>query len=196
MAASALDHHLATCPDCAGWLEDATRLTRQARLGTATVPDLAETILADAVLPVRKVLRRRAVLRWMLAVVGVVQLIIAAPSLFGNSIGMAMAVHASHESAAWNCALGIAMIATALRRRRAAGVFTVLLTFVGVLALLSLRDVASGAVAPARLATHLAAVAGVGLVALLGRTERALPPSRTTQDEKRGSGSTGLRGVA
>ena len=113
VSASALDHHLATCPDCARWAADATRLTRQARLGTADVPDLADGITADVVLAARRVLRRRTVLRVVLGIAGVVQLIIAGPAFFGNSIGMSMSAHAAHEAAAWNLALAAAFLATA-----------------------------------------------------------------------------------
>jgi predicted anti-sigma-YlaC factor YlaD len=166
-----------------------------ARLGTANVPDLSDSILADAVLPARKVLRRRNRLRLGLVLVGLIQLIIAAPSCFGTDVGMAMGEHASHESGAWNVAVGIALLATATRPQRAAGVLTVLATFVGVLTLLSIRDVASGAVALERLATHLAAVAGLVLVAALARAERALPP-RGVDASGADTSRSRLRGVA
>jgi predicted anti-sigma-YlaC factor YlaD len=78
----------------------------------------------------------------------------------------------------------------------AAGVLTVLATFVAVLSLLSIRDLASGAVELPRLATHLAAVAGLVLVAALSRVERALPPGQSAAGvDERGHG-TGLRGAA
>jgi predicted anti-sigma-YlaC factor YlaD len=192
MAASALDHHLATCVDCARWLDEATRLTRTVRITTSSVPDLSEQILGDAVLPTRRVLRRRNQLRVLLALVGVVQLVIAAPALFGTDLGMPMSAHATHEAAAWSAALGIALLATAVRPARALGVLAVLGTFVGVLTLLSIRDVASGAVELPRLATHLAAVAGLVLVALLSRAERALPAAPSAA----GSSQRRLRGVA
>jgi predicted anti-sigma-YlaC factor YlaD len=192
MASSALDHHLTACVDCARWLEDATRLTRTVRMSSMPVPDLGERILGDAVLPARKVLRRRNQLRLGLALVGVLQLIIAAPALFGTDLAMPMAVHATHEAAAWSAALGIALLATAVKPVRASGVLAVLATFVGVLTLLSVRDVASGAVELPRLATHLAAVAGLALVALLSRAERALPPAPEAAAERPGR----LRGVA
>ena len=195
MAASALDHHLNSCTDCARWIDEATRLTRLARLGGSTVPNLSEQILAGAALPARRVLRRRSLLRVGLAVVGVVQLLLAVPSLFGSNIGMTMSSHATHEAAAWSAALGIAMLATAIKPLRAAGVLSVLATFVGVLTLLSIRDLASGAVDLERLATHLAAVVGLILVAAIVRAERALPPAREPgvhTDQQRGK----LRGVA
>jgi predicted anti-sigma-YlaC factor YlaD len=197
MSSSGLDHHLATCVNCAGWVAAATRLTRAARLGTAEQPDLADQILELAVLPAGRVLRRRTWLRVALAVVGLVQLGLSLPSMFGDSIDMAMSIHATHEVAAWNCALAVALFATALRPRRAAGVLSVLATFVAVLTLLSIRDLASGAVAVGRLSTHLAAVAGLIGVAALARVERALPPepaADTGTSEQRGD--SGLRGAA
>ena len=198
MSVSALEHHLGTCTDCARRVDDAVRLTRMARLSTADVPDIAERILADAVLPARLVLRRRNRLRLGLAVVGLIQLCVAAPSLFGSNIGgMAMSLHATHEAAAWNAALGIALLATGIRPQRAAGVLSVLATFVAVLALLSVRDLASGATDLTRLATHLGAVAGLVLVAALARAERALPPPREAAGTDRQTGrGPGLRGVA
>jgi predicted anti-sigma-YlaC factor YlaD len=197
MSATVLDHHLTSCVDCARWLEAATRVTRQARLGAAEVPDLAERILAGAALPARRVLRRRRLLRLALVAVGAAQIGIGAPSLFGGSIDMAMSVHAAHENAAWNVAVGAAFLATAMRPQRASGLLPGLAVFVGVLAALSLRDVASGAVAVGRLATHLAILAGLGLVYALARAERALPPERrSTPASGDEEGGRDLRGVA
>jgi predicted anti-sigma-YlaC factor YlaD len=199
MSATVLDHHLATCADSARWLEAATRLTRHTRLGTADVPDLVERILDGAVLPVRRVLRSRRWLRVALVVVGLAQLGVALPSLFGSSIDMAMSTHAAHETAAWNVALGAAFLATAWRPRRATGVLPALAVFVGVLAALSVRDIVSGEVAVGRLATHLAVVAGLGLVYALSRAEDALPPelpAAVAGDAPHDDHGTGLRGVA
>ena len=200
LSTAVLDHHLTTCTDCARWLEEATRLTRQSRLSAADVPDLAEQILAGAALPARRVLRRRRLLRFALVLVGAVQVGIAMPSLFGSSIDMAMSMHAAHETAAWNVALGAAFLATALRPQRATGLLPGLTVFVGVLAALSIRDVAGGAVAAGRLATHLGIVAGLVLVYALARAERALPPERRSaladDDRSDEDGRGGLRGVA
>jgi predicted anti-sigma-YlaC factor YlaD len=199
MSASVLDHHLATCADCARWIEAATRLTRHTRVGTADTPDLVDRILDGSVLPIRRVLRGRRWLRVALVVVGLAQLGVALPSLFGGSIDMAMSTHAAHETAAWNVALGAAFVATALRPRRASGVLAPLGVFVGVLAALSVRDIASGEVAVGRLATHLGIVAGLGLVYALARAERALPPdlpAAVVDDSPGREQGPGLRGVA
>lgn len=211
MSASALDAHLSSCPDCARWLADASRLTRQARVSAADVPDLADAITAGVVLPVRRVMRRRLLLRVALALVGAVQLGIALPALSGESLGMAMSTHAAHEGAAWNIAVAVAFLASALTPRRAAGLVPLLATFIVVLGALSIRDVAAGAVSLARVATHLAALAGLVLLVLLDRAERALPPGRFAlvgrSDSGDGGGGSGdgsgdgsggkhLRGVA
>jgi predicted anti-sigma-YlaC factor YlaD len=199
MSVAGLDQHLATCANCVRWVDDATRLTRQARLGTADVPDLADQITADVILPARRVLRRRAALRAGLALAGVVQLAIALPAFFGDSVGMVMSAHANHEAAAWNLALAAAFLATAAKPRRAAGLIPLLATFVVVLAPLSVRDFVAGDVAGGRISTHLAAIGGLLLVLLLDRAERALPPGRFSSARASVSDSPGrrrLRGVA
>ncbi len=200
MSAVTLDDHLASCPDCARWLERATQVTRSARIGSADLPDLSDRILADVVLPARRVLRRRMWLRAALLVLGVAQLAIALPSVFGGTIDMAMSTHAAHEAAAWNLALGAAFVATAFTPRRAAGVLPLLTVFVGALALLSVRDLVDGAVAVGRLATHLGTVVGLVLIFALNRAEWALPPQRAPvavdPDVDRKHGDGGLRGAA
>jgi predicted anti-sigma-YlaC factor YlaD len=195
MPSASLDQHLATCPDCARWLADATRLTRQVRLSAVDVPDLSARILADAVLPTRRVLRRRLVLQAALALVAVTQLAIAIPSLAGIGVGMPMSPHVAHESAAWDIAVGVAFLAAALAPRRAAGLVPLLATFVLVLAVLSVHDLIDGEVTTARELTHLATLAGLMLLVLLDRTERALPPRRVRPVDE-SPADPKLRGVA
>lgn len=192
---ASLDQHGATCPDCARWLADATRLTRQLRLSVVDVPDLTARILADVVLPTRRVLRRRLVLRAALALVAVAQLAIALPSLVGVGVGMAMSPHLAHESAAFDIAVGVALLAAALAPRRSAGLVPLLATFVGVLAVLSVHDLVDGEVTTARELTHLATVFGLVLLVLLDRTERALPRRRARPVDE-SPADPKLRGVA
>ena len=179
-SATALDQHLSGCPDCARWLASAERLTRLARLAPAAVPDLADRITADVVLPTRRVLRRRLVLRVLLVVMGLAQLAIALPAMLGDSIGMPMSEHGAHEAAAWNLALAAAFVAAALAPRRAAGLVPLLGTFIVVLAALTVHDYAAGVVGADRVLTHVAAVLGLLLLLVLDRAERALPPGRFT----------------
>ncbi len=196
VSAATLESHLASCPDCAGWLADATRLTRQMRLGVAHVPDLADAIVRDVALPTRRVVRRRLLLRLALTVVGLAQLVLALPALTGDSIGMAMSEHGAHEAAAWNLAIAAAFLAAAYAPRRAAGLVPLLATFIVVLAALSVHDLAAGTVSVDRLLTHSAAVVGLVLLLVLDRAERALPPGRFTAAEAEGTPSRRLRGVA
>jgi predicted anti-sigma-YlaC factor YlaD len=197
LSVSALDHHLASCPDCAAWADGAARATRLTRLDVRPVPDLSAAITAAVALPARRVLRRRHLLRLALLLAGFAQLAIGIPALTGDSIGMAMSPHAAHEAAAWNLAIGIAFVAAASVPRRAAGLIPLLATFLVVLGALSVRDYAAGSVGVDRLATHLAAVIGLLLLIALDRAERALPSRRTAaarRDEDSGPGT--LRGVA
>ncbi len=160
------------------------------------MPDLAESITADIVLPTRRVLRRRFVLRLLLVGVGIAQLAIALPALLGDSIGMVMSEHGAHEAAAWNLALAAAFVAAAVAPRRAAGLVPLLGTFIVVLAALTIHDVAAGAVGIDRVLTHLAAVLGLVLLLVLDRNERALPPGRFVAAPQDESGGGRLRGVA
>jgi predicted anti-sigma-YlaC factor YlaD len=198
MSATSLDQHLAACPDCAAWLDEATQLTRQARLATIDVPDLTDTIMAGVVLPVRRVMRRRFLLRLALAGVAVAQLGISIPALSGEGVGMAMSEHAAHEGAAWNLAIGVALLAAALAPRRAAGLIPFLATFLIVLTVLSVHDFIAGTVTVDRLLTHLAALAGLLLLFAIDRAERALPPYRfgAGTDSTGDKSSRKLRGVA
>jgi predicted anti-sigma-YlaC factor YlaD len=195
MSASGLDAHLAACPDCARWEAEAVRLTRQARLSTLAVPDLADSITTDVVLPTRRVLRRRLLLRLALVLVGFVQLGIAIPQIAGTGVGMAMSEHAAHEGAAWSIAIAVAFLAAAMTPRRAAGLVPLLATFIVVLVVLSIHDFAAGAVPLDRLLTHIAALAGLLLLIAIDRAERALPPWRFDSGE-RPETQHKLRGVA
>lgn len=190
LSSSALDHHVASCVDCARWLDSATRLGRSLRVTGVTPPDLADRILGQVVLPAARVGRYRRRLRLALGLLGFVQWTLALPALFGDSVGMSMAMHASHESAAWNLALGAAFVAVAVKPLRAVGTLPILATFVGVLALLSIPDIASGSVPPQRLASHVGVVLGLILVALMSRSQRLHPPAG------RGRFSTNLLGRA
>ena len=194
--AAAFTDHLRTCPDCARWSESAARITRLARLDVTPVPDLADTITAGIALPARRVHRRRYLLRAALVLVGLAQVGIGVPALLGDSVGMAMATHATHEAGAWNLAIAVAFLGAAFMPRRAAGLIPLLGTFTVVLAVLSIRDLADGAVTVGRLASHLAIVLGLCLLISLDRADRALPPPRPSTGEGHDDRKPRLRGVA
>lgn len=195
MPAAALDGHLASCRECSAWAAAAEQVTRGLRLQTVAVPDLSPIITADVVEPARRAARWRLLARLGLVVAGVAQLVLASLEVGGTSVGMQMSMHADHEAAAWNLAIGVAFLATAVVPRRASGLVPLLAVFMVVLTCLSLRDVATGAVSAARVATHVAVLVGLILLFVLDGLERARPPGNhhtaaPVEDEP------GLRGVA
>lgn len=182
MPSVVLDEHLARCQECSTWLEAATRAGRLLRVSGDTPPDLSELILPDARLPAARLWRRRRALQVGLVLLAGLQLALSAPAVWGESIGMAAmhlgGAHQAHESAAWNVAVGAALLAVALRPARAGGTTPILLVFVTVLAVLSVPDLLSGAVTGARLGSHAGVVLGLLLVAALARAERVPGPGR------------------
>lgn len=192
-AAARLDAHLATCADCSAWYERAARITRLARTGAAeSGPDLVEAVLAQV--PPRRGASLLGVLRWALGLLGIAQVTLAM-SVFlspgggdhhGAGLLDAGATHLSHESAAWNLALGVAFGWAALRTKQVGGLVPVLGTFVVVLFGVSLLDLLRGGVAPTRVAAHLVALAGLVLIVLLARfgpSRRNPAPADRAEDE-------------
>jgi predicted anti-sigma-YlaC factor YlaD len=181
MPSVVLDEHLARCPECSTWLETATRAGRLLRVSGVTPPDLSESILREAGLPAARLLRRRRMLQAALVLLAGLQWALAVPGMEGRSVGMAamqMGAHQAHESAAWNVAVGAALLAVALRPARAAGTVPILLAFVAVLSALSVPDLLDGAVTGVRLASHAGVALGLLLVAALARAERVPGPGR------------------
>ncbi len=171
---AAVDEHLAGCSSCSSWYEAATDLRRSMLVRPApVVPDLAEVILAR--LPAPRPPRGHPIIRFMLAGVAVVQTGLALAQLFGVAAGMAnqdsvfMMGHMSHESAAWNVAIGIGLAWAALRTRAAAAQLPMLTVFVAVLAVASVIDVMHGQVTAGRLLSHIPVVIGVVLLWLVRR---------------------------
>ncbi|MBV9823985.1 MAG: hypothetical protein JO144_17280 [Actinobacteria bacterium] len=181
MPSVVLDEHLARCPECSTWLDAATRAGRLLRVSGTMPPDLSGPILAEAGLPAARLLRRRRTLQAALVLLAGLQWLLAVPGMWGQSVGMAAmhsGAHQAHESAAWNVAVGAALLAVALRPARAAGTVPILLAFVAVLSVLSVPDLLDGAVTGARLASHAGVVLGLVLVAALARAERMPGPGR------------------
>jgi len=202
LSASALEHHLATCIDCARWLAAAERAGRSLRISATVPPDLSAQILTTVVLPHRRLARRERLVRAGLIMLGFVQWALALPALFGQNMAehpMAMGTHAAHESAAWNLAMGASFLAVAIKPARSVGTLPILATFVGVLSVLSIPDLVSGQVEPARLASHLGVLAGLVLVALLSRAQKLPSPSVSAAEPvpgELGAKKPGNRGAA
>ena len=78
--------------------------------------------------------------------------------------------HLSHESAAWNVAVGASYLLLALRRSRPTGLVPMISAFVGMLLLLSVNDLTAGRVDAARLVSHGFVLLGFLLVVALSRS--------------------------
>jgi len=184
--------HLDECRDCARWFADAAMVNRLIRTAPADpAPGMTEEQLANALAqlppppsPRRPTWHRLA--RLALGGIGASQVALGAIALTfpgaamgGHAAMMGMAAdghtsilgadlaHMSHESAAWNLALGVAFLVGAGWTRHLAGTLPVLGSFVLVLSLVSALDLISGNVDPARVGSHLLVVAGLGLIVLI-----------------------------
>ncbi len=174
---AAVDAHLADCPACRRWFDDAAAVTRRVRLGAAPVgsPGLDVAALVEAA---PGLFRRRSagllrvalgVLGGLQALLGIVQLSAAAGHQHGVSLGAADPGHLWHESAAWNVAVGAGFCWIAIRRATASGIVPMLTVFVLVLVLSSMDDLLADRVGPARLGSHVLLLAGYAVVVLLVR---------------------------
>ena len=175
-----VDGHLATCASCAAFARRAEQLHRELRLREAeSVPDLSAVILASGTgtgrarsgrLP-STVVASPTSLRWLLALVGVAQLVASIPGLvFGEDGGMQ--VHAARHLGSFGAALGIGFLVAALRPERAVGIVPVVAALGLLLASTALVDVAGRNVAPAGETLHLAELVGVGLTWAVARSGR------------------------
>ncbi|HEV7789978.1 MAG TPA: zf-HC2 domain-containing protein [Pseudonocardia sp.] len=91
-------------------------------------------------------------------------------AMMGSGVMGADMAHMSHESSAWNLALGVAFLAGAVWTRHLAGTIPVLGSFVVVLTLVSTLDLVSGNVDPARVGSHALVLVGLGLIMLIMAT--------------------------
>jgi predicted anti-sigma-YlaC factor YlaD len=170
----ALDQHLAACPACAAWADDAVLVTRRTRLAAAPqVPDMTARVLQalprelpGAAAAARARLAETA-LRLALLAVGMAQAGIALPVLADGSGAMSAPVHMAHETGAWNLALAAAFLAVAAAPRLAAGALPFLGTFAVLLTVVTVQDLAAGHVHAGRAVAHLLLIAGVLLVSAM-----------------------------
>ncbi|PXY26582.1 hypothetical protein DI005_35920 [Prauserella sp. PE36] len=178
-----LDQHVSGCPDCAAWRERAAEVTRFARLAPAVdVPDVTERALAGF-RPSRRA-QWRTGLRWALAVTALCQLGVVAGQFLISDPAHGTG-HLLNETAAFNLAVGVALLWVAARPGRARSQWPLLLTLSAALVLLSVVDVVQGHVTWHRLGTHLPLLAGALLTVLLGAAERGSPWPGGRGDERR-----------
>ena len=135
--AARVDEHLADCGSCRQWQADAVEQTQLLRrlAGRSQL-----SAVRPRTAPVPEPRRSPAVSwqRWALGAVGVVQLVLAVAQALGAHLGVphaAMGGHVLNESTAWSAALGVVMVAAAVRPPVAGGLMWVLGAFAAVLSL-------------------------------------------------------------
>ncbi|WP_245743443.1 zf-HC2 domain-containing protein [Lentzea fradiae] len=168
------DEHLAACASCRVWEESAATLTRSLRVRPATaVPDLTAAIMAEAG-ELEPAKTRDWLPRMLLGGVAVAQLTLGLAQVIGGGTGghggHATGVGGSHlfnESTAWNLALGLGLLWTALRPAATSGTLPVTAAFVAVLVPYSASDLLSGTATVGRVLSHSLLLAGLALLALV-----------------------------
>lgn len=170
--ADQVDEHLESCASCQAWQDSATALTRTLRVRPATpVPDLTAAIMETApdVAPAKP---RGWLPRMFLGGVAIAQLTLGIAQVVGGGRSGAHGDHVTgshlfNESTAWNLALGLGLLWTALRPSATAGTLPVTAAFVAVLVPYSASDLLSGTATVGRVLSHSLLVAGLGLLALV-----------------------------
>ncbi|SDZ64808.1 Predicted anti-sigma-YlaC factor YlaD, contains Zn-finger domain [Asanoa ishikariensis] len=186
--AQGIDQHLYVCPSCRSWLDAAAAVTRIARTSAVPAGGMPVPVFEP---PAVRCFGVPWLLRVGLAGVGFAQFLLGAAQTAGigraahlDHVGAPGSGHLWHESAAWNLALGAGFLFVAIRRTRPAGLLPTLTTFVAVLGLLSLGDIADGRVGAGRLASHAFLLAGYLLTIALSRP--ALDPGRPPSGRRHG----------
>jgi len=187
-----IDTHLRSCAGCQNWATAAGELHRATRVRAAEWgPDLTAPILAriDAedkpatnagrrASPVRKgpenestSRRRLADIRVGLAIVALLQLVLAVPPLLlGTEAGAS--IHVARELGSFDAALAVGFLVCAWQPARVAGVFPVAAALAVFMTGAALLDVATGRAPAATEAQHLLDLVGVALIWLAARSTR------------------------
>ena len=172
--AARVDEQLAGCAACRGWQAAAVEQTQLLRRLAGR-----SQLAAVRPLPDEPTTRRRSSTvswqRWALGVTGVVQLALAVAQGLGAHLGIphaAMAGHVLNESTAWSAALGVVMIAAAVRPIVAGGLTWVLGAFTAVLSVYVVADAIAGRVTPDRVLTHLPLIAGAVFAWIVWQQDR------------------------
>jgi predicted anti-sigma-YlaC factor YlaD len=172
----ALDAHLAICPGCRRWREEAHEVTRRFRLAPAraVVPPGKELLAALAPRAGRGYRPRKVTLvRAALVAVAVAQLVwVTVPTLlFGSDHGAP--IHVSHEMGSFDMALAVGFLLAAYRPARAQGMRALVGAAALLLVVTALIDLAGGRTSLADEAPHVLAMAGW---LLLGELTALAPP--------------------
>jgi predicted anti-sigma-YlaC factor YlaD len=157
------DEHLTTCPACRTYAGDLAALHRTVRLRPAdAVPDLSRAILARAHPP--KAGRGQWV-RVGLAVLALVELVLAIPALFGHSVGAD--IHTARHIGSLSTALAVGFLYAAWRPVRAYGLLPIALALAGTIAVTAGIDLVEGHASALGESHHLLELAAVVFLWLL-----------------------------
>ncbi|WP_063049728.1 zf-HC2 domain-containing protein [Nocardia arthritidis] len=183
-----VDEHLARCQECCCWYVAAMEVSKLMRSSRSHPPDLTDAIFAAAEMqrPGRSVpslslgavpSSRIGVIRVLLGVLGVLQVGLAAAQLAGLDFGMShhgaeMTRHLLNESTAWNSAIGVGLLYSAIRPSATAGMLPVLAALVATLSAFVVADLHSGVVSVSRVAPHSGLVVALALVTIVHQARR------------------------
>jgi predicted anti-sigma-YlaC factor YlaD len=171
--------HVATCVACREFGERVETLNRSLRVRPAErVPDLSAPIMAAARGTRVAVRPSRDWVRYVLVWVGLVQVVLAAPPLFGSVAGTS--VHVAREVGSFDLAIGVGLLVVAWQPRRAPGLLPMVTALVGALAFTAALDVTTGRVSVAAEVPHILDLIGLAALWLLARslTEHRAKPGR------------------
>jgi predicted anti-sigma-YlaC factor YlaD len=169
----ALDQHLASCAACRSWRNQAQSIGRSMRVREAeSVPDQTEAILARADAEAD---RRRLcwALRVAVGVVGLVEAIFAIGDFVDES-GTSAFVHAERHSGAFALAFAVALIVVAVQPERVRGLLPMGVVLAAIVVVTSIVELVQGESPAFGELRHLLELAGVALMALLGRVHAQL----------------------
>lgn len=167
-----LNAHLHACAGCTRWVDELGVLHRMVRVRAAeAIPDLTAPILAAVPAQQRQrqaPVERISTVRWALFVVGLTQLLLAAPALLlGEDAGAT--VHVARELGSFDVALAVGFLVAAWQPARAWGLLPVAAALGLVMALTAGVDIISGTATTVGEAHHLLDVAGLGLLWAVAR---------------------------
>lgn len=172
-----VDEHLAACRLCAEWY-------RVARQQSRMLETLASTGAGGPAVPAPPPPHPgvHGGLRYALGALGVVQLCLALVQALGVDFGLvsthhgvAGGTHLLNESTAWSAALGVTLIAAAVRPVFAPGIACAAGMYALALMYYVAVDSINGHVTAARVISHLPVVLGATLAFLLWRRSRKTP---------------------
>lgn len=152
--------HVVSCEACAAFETALAGVTRRTRVATAEpVPDLTAPILvALAEDREANVDRRMLELRWLVALAGAVQLLLAVPALVGV---ISPDVHVGRDLGALQLALGVGLLFAAWQPRRSAGVLPIAVVVALGAVVTAAFDVATGVATLTAELAHVSEVVGV-----------------------------------